>query len=47
MTITDGREEEHEEAGCRISFKVFRFHGLRQYLARSRAENTLTRMSDL
>jgi len=33
MTITDGREEEHEEAGCKIFCNRFRFWRLRQRLA--------------
>jgi len=41
MPITDGREEEHEEVGCKIFCKQFRFWRLRQRLCRFVAENAL------
>jgi hypothetical protein len=46
MTITDGREEEHEEAGCKTSRKRCRFCSLRALVARFVAENTVPQMSD-
>jgi hypothetical protein len=46
ITITDGREEEHEEIDRKISCKAFRVYNLRRRPARFVVENTLAQMTD-